>query len=404
MRVRLTSMLLCFLTFAGNTRAELYLITGAPNPKGGDPYMSVLLSVNADGTVRSVAELIPKGVSSELITVSYDWRKAFIDSYEHGGTLSVVDFDKAAVTKKCRNPGTPGMGERIERWLANSPAIGPAYEGSSWDPPKPSVVEAMSLDSSVPCSKSFAVVGPSDMRYLEAHGQAGIAGLIPQDGAYAGIVDGRLMAAVDMGYEVPAELRKGLEKLAAGRIVISDSHVLVVRLISTENVRRTLLLRKSDQTWRVLPVPTEYCLIRGFGRYIGIAEVQPSGPRYPRSVGREAWRKGRSPMGPDLNRLFSDYELTRPGVGAIYKPPPPTAVIGVFPGRLYIYDIETEKTYPIVTNQADSEVLLVANGAVYYRITDRIYAADIGADAIGAPREIARAEEVRDAHWAFFKH
>jgi hypothetical protein len=391
---------------AGSAQAQVYLITGAPNRQGGEPFVSVLLRVENDGTVKSVAELVPKDVWTELITISYDWRKAFIDSYENGGTLTVVDFDKAAVVKKCGGQRSPGMGG-IEAWLTNSPTLGPAYEGASFAlPPKVPVVLGMTLDPAVPCEKSFSTVDPSDIRNVVAHGQAGVADLVPADGIQ--VAAGPLPAGGVGGswgwrhvdYDIPAELRKGVDDFTT--LVISDSHVVVLRLTSAQNRRRILLFRKSDKTWRILPVPSEFCMVRGFGRFIGITEVQPNSPRNPRSVGAEGWRKGRSAMGPDLAELFREYQLSAPG-STVYHPAPPSAVIGVFPGRLHVYDVDSERMYPITTNQADSEILLVENGAVYYRVSDRLYSAEIGDKGIGAPKLLVKSEEVRDAHWAFTK-
>ena len=382
--------LLCVAT--GLARAQLYVITGSPNPKGLTTYASGLLRVEDDGAVRSVAELVPKNAATALITVSYDWRKAFLDSAEDGGELTVIDFDKAAVVKKCKRPNTAGMAG-IEHWLTNSPLLGPAYEGASFAmPPNAPVVDGMSLDPTVSCEKSFAAVDPSEIRYAVAHGQAAVANLAPSDSIQVamrplpapGILGAWNGKVVDLDYEIPASLRKGVASF--GALIISDSHVAVVGLGRAEDKTRALLFRKSDRTWRILPTPGQNWLLRGFGKFIAMTEIQPRSPQNPRSAGSDEWRKGRTSTGPDLAARFRDYGP------------------GVFPGRLYLYDVDTEKTYQITTNQADSEILLVDSGLVYYRVSDRIYAAPVTDKGIGEPRLVARAEEIRDAHWAFVKH
>lgn len=78
--------------------------------------------------------------------------------------------------------------------------------------------------------------------------------------------------------------------------------------------------------------------------------------------------------------------------------------MGTFPGRLYLYDVEAGRTFLITTNQADSEILLVENGIVYCRVSDRLYSAEVKEEGVGAPRLLAKAEVVRDAHWAFTSH
>ena len=76
----------------------------------------------------------------------------------------------------------------------------------------------------------------------------------------------------------------------------------------------------------------------------------------------------------------------------------------VYPGVLHLYDAATEKAYRITTNQVDSEIILVENGTVYYRESNRLYAAPISGTGIGPAKLLATDELIRDAHWAFIKH
>jgi hypothetical protein len=75
----------------------------------------------------------------------------------------------------------------------------------------------------------------------------------------------------------------------------------------------------------------------------------------------------------------------------------------VYPGRLHLYDVDTERTCTISTNQGDSEILLVENGTVYYRAGDRLYSATLTDEGLTPGRLLATSESVRNAHWAFFK-
>jgi hypothetical protein len=83
---------------------------------------------------------------------------------------------------------------------------------------------------------------------------------------------------------------------------------------------------------------------------------------------------------PDLKYLLSHYK-------------------DVYPGRLHLYNVYTEKIYTISTKQADSEILLVDNATVYYRASDRLYSAPITENGIGEARLLATDEAIRDAHW-----
>jgi len=53
-------------------------------------------------------------------------------------------------------------------------------------------------------------------------------------------------------------------------------------------------------------------------------------------------------MGPDVEYMLKNYK-------------------DVYPGKLHLYDVDTERTYTISTKQGDSEILLVDNNTVYYR-------------------------------------
>ena len=102
------------------------------------------------------------------------------------------------------------------------------------------------------------------------------------------------------------------------------------------------------------------------------------------SPGRKEWRTKKGKFGTAIDDSFLDSSV-------------------LFPGRLHIYNLETEKQFTIHTNQGDSEILLIDKDVVYYRSSDKLYAADITADRVGKPRLIATDELIRDTHWAFMK-
>ncbi|MFN7925503.1 MAG: hypothetical protein U0Q16_35720 [Bryobacteraceae bacterium] len=72
-----------------------------------------------------------------------------------------------------------------------------------------------------------------------------------------------------------------------------------------------------------------------------------------------------------------------------------------YPGVLFLMDTATGRSWTLRTGEGDSEPLLVNGSTVYYRVNDRILMAEIQGNAIGAPTELARTDELRDAHWAF---
>ena len=125
---------------------------------------------------------------------------------------------------------------------------------------------------------------------------------------------------------------------------------------------------------------------RAFGQFVATSESHRKTAQTPASAGEKEWRREASPSGPRTNdalRQWGDF---------------------VFPGVLHIYDAETEQSFTITTNQGDSEILLVENNIVYYRVTDRLYSAPITEKGIGAATLIAKDDLIRDSHWAFIKH
>ena len=102
------------------------------------------------------------------------------------------------------------------------------------------------------------------------------------------------------------------------------------------------------------------------------------------SPGRKEWRTKKGKFGPAIDDSFLDSSV-------------------LFPGRLHIYNLETEKQFTIHTNQGDSEILLIDKDVVYYRSSDKLYAADITADRVGKPRLIATDELIRDTHRDFYE-
>jgi len=57
----------------------------------------------------------------------------------------------------------------------------------------------------------------------------------------------------------------------------------------------------------------------------------------------------------------------------------------------------------IVTNEEDSEVLLVDGETIYYRVNNKLYSSTAGTSGQMPGRLIATDDRIRDAHWAFMK-
>lgn len=399
---------------------DLYLIVGTPTPNENlvGKFALSMYRLGSDGAAHHAADLVPGDVGTEWIGISYDRREALI--YAKNETAIVLDLDKAGVAKRCKLPETPAF--LITQFLADVPGRGLTFEWfRSGPPPVGEQIQGMIMDPAVPCDRSYVVVGPAENRFVAAQGGAGTGAVLCGDGTTGFIdADGSIVGPVfgpdntPWGY-VPRELISDRDSPNIG-VVINDSKMLVIVLKEAPNHPSALIeLRKRDNTWHVLPrLHGEWIHMRSFGKYIAITETRPKKPAPVRttetledvkhraaegsmSPGIEAWRTALGAKG--LTHVEEKFGRT-----SIYGPDQFESfndTNDVFPGRLHLFDIDTGKIRAIETKQGDSEILFVDGDTVYYRVNDRLYSASIGADEIGPPRQIAKDEIIRDAHYAF---
>jgi hypothetical protein len=370
-------------------RADLYLLAASPNLKGlGSPYGASLIYVGSQGAVSEAREVASATPGVYWIGVSYEERKAVVvtDSLTpplHLPKMIVVDFDKGDVVKTCEF--NAWAESRLDTWLAVQPGMGLSLEwgtGSYDSANKVNVTLGGALvDPSVSCEKSMWTPQAEDARYLVASGWAGAAGGVSNDsGPLAlvnmktadGSVDIGLGYLVHLGYRIPLNLRKGREYSSA--LMANNRDVFCISLNGG-----LVYFRKSDQTWHEWKISSRLPQgVRSFGKYLAGTEVDSAAS----SAGRDEWRKVDSKTGPAT------------AIATEFRP---------LPGRLLIYDTDSEKEFSIRTGQGDSEVILIQDGVVYYRAATRLYSAPLTKDGVGEGRLLATSELIRDAHWAFIK-
>ncbi len=350
--------------------------------------------------MKNSGELLP-GVErtggAEWIAASYDAHKAVLLTKAPGHTVKVLDFDTASVTKSCDVPAAPaGMGEfPFEEWLADMPGKGLVYveeygtadvrklEQGRLDPGD-QVDRGMLVDSSVSCDESFVPVVPVDIKFLVSDGRPGLGSSVEKpvgigkDGVPGVGWFGGQQTYLD--YRVPDTVMSNIAQPFAS-LVLNNRQVFGAFVSDRANNMWSLsVLRKSDNTWHTVPgIGTGGPLVSGFGSFIAMVETEPKTAEHPESAGESEWPKASSVAGIKILRY-------------------------VLPGKLDLYDVAAEEMYHIATNQGDSEILLVDNGTVYYRVSDRLYSAAIGTDGLEPAKLLSTSESIRDVHWAFVKH
>ena len=74
------------------------------------------------------------------------------------------------------------------------------------------------------------------------------------------------------------------------------------------------------------------------------------------------------------------------------------------PGILYFYNPSSKVYFELHTNQADSEVVLIQDNKVIYRVYDELYKADlVDGNRLGESWLLLKDDRVPDIHWAFYR-
>jgi hypothetical protein len=378
---------------------QLHLITGYPTEEASDGHASSVLRVETGGRVRLVAELAPEGYlkGTNWIAVSEELRKAVVipkDRTAASLPFIVLDLNTAAVTKTCQKRQYQVGG--IERWLLNLPDRGPVYMEKSMSGLTsqgtigPAELKGIALDSGAGCEEFPVEFSGGDLQYLSISGVAsggqndGLR-VFPQPNGDLSITS---PSHVSLGLQIPGAMyQEAVGGASRSGVWIAVNNSKMVALVTmaeygpagpdAARFEHLLVYRKGDASWHRVPQVSELTyLARGFGGYLAIPEAQMKDDKLKESAGAAEW-------GPEMQSRFAQSRAA-------------------FPGRLHIYDVETERTYTIETGQADSEVLLIEGGVVYYRASGRLYSAPITKTGLGGSKLLANDEAIREAHRAFF--
>jgi hypothetical protein len=145
------------------------------------------------------------------------------------------------------------------------------------------------------------------------------------------------------------------------------------------------ILDKRSGSWRTFEVPGTASVLKNFGDWMAGTVIDGNSSK--QSPGREHRKdiyggRRQSPVEPTADYAWS--------VSNQYSP-----------GELSVLNARSGKQYTIETHEGDSEVLLVENGTIYYRVNDSIFRAPIGQENVGTPVLMATDPHIPDVHWAF---
>jgi hypothetical protein len=144
-----------------------------------------------------------------------------------------------------------------------------------------------------------------------------------------------------------------------------------------------------SERWSSYRVPGYSPRVKMIGSWIMGTAVTPA-------HGRESPGRSHRRRAPSIPGQLRPIPMDRPPTDAIYKD-----FGGYFPGLLFLVNTETRQQIEIRTNEGDSEILLLYEGSVYYRVNNQLFEAPLKDSGIGPARLLAEDDAIPDVHWAF---
>jgi hypothetical protein len=148
--------------------------------------------------------------------------------------------------------------------------------------------------------------------------------------------------------------------------------------------------------WATFRVPGAIPIIKNLGGWIaGAAAVESLDRQSPGAVNRRQY----PPPAADVNSTPPPRPAvpTRPVTDEMFR-----EIRQYYGGVLFLIDPQSGRQFQIRTGEGDSEILLVQDNSVYYRVNAKLYKAQIQGSSIGAPELVVEADAITDVHWAFF--
>lgn len=199
------------------------------------------------------------------------------------------------------------------------------------------------------------------------------------------IVTGDRLQRPCFTYELPEQFR--FNSSSRHTVSINNGNLFLVNGRKETNkanigTRQVIIYDKKKGIWNELILSGNLSRIRGFSEwlcgYVGDDSKSLLNKPLP---GSSLWKDRATGLSPALR-----YE-------GMYAP-----------GILYFYNPSTNIYFELETNQADSEVVLIQENKVIYRVYDELYEADlVNGKKLGNTRLLLKDDRVPDIHWAFYR-
>lgn len=205
------------------------------------------------------------------------------------------------------------------------------------------------------------------------------------DGFLEIVITGDRKQRPHFSYEIPEKFR--YNSYSRHTVIVNDDMHFVVNgrkktKINALGNRQVIIYDKKNNKWLELNLLGNIARLRGFSYwlcgYVGDDSKSLLNKPLP---GSSIWKDRATGLSPALR-----YE-------GMYAP-----------GILYFYNPSTNVYFELETNQADSEVVLIQENKVIYRVYDELYEADlVNGKKLGNTRLLLKDDRVPDIHWAFYR-
>lgn len=191
------------------------------------------------------------------------------------------------------------------------------------------------------------------------------------------------------GISIPSRFLLQTYKYA--NIVVKNDQFVVLELYYEDHHKEFIVFNTVEEQWSKLNIKGDKTRIQLHGEWVSASKALNNESLQRVSPGASYRKQKPDTYGPGFDVMTRVLEL-------------------YYPGELFLYHIPSKreislKTFEEAAPQGDSEVLLVEDSYVYYRVNDMIYRAPIvNFQKLGESKLLIKDERVPNIHWAFFSH